>query len=84
MVTSALQVAIEEDVEFRKGLPRNYLNYMGIVHSDAISQERTTFIEKLKNLTGKLFSYAPVDAAVDQMGKKFMHDAMPPILSPGK
>ena len=33
----ALQVAIEEDVEFRKGLPRDYLNIMGIANSDVVS-----------------------------------------------
>ena len=29
---------------------------------------------------GKLFAYAPVDAAVDQLGKKLMLDALPPAL----
>ena len=36
LVPQALQIAIEEDVEFRQGLPRDYLNYMGIVHSDKV------------------------------------------------
>ena len=33
----ALQLATEEDVEFRKGLPRDYLNYMGVAYSDTVS-----------------------------------------------
>lgn len=33
----AIQVAIDEDVEFRKGLPRDYLSYMGIANSDEVS-----------------------------------------------
>ena len=37
LVPRALQVAIEEDVDFRKGLPRDYLNVMGIANSDVVS-----------------------------------------------
>jgi hypothetical protein len=33
---------------------------------------------------GKLFSHAPVDAAVDQLGKKLMLDALPPALEEGE
>lgn len=33
----ALQVAIEEDVDFRKGLPRDYMDVMGIANSDIVS-----------------------------------------------
>ena len=29
---------------------------------------------------GKLFKHAPVDAAVDQLGKRLMYDALPPAL----
>ena len=36
MVPQALAMAIEENVEFRKGLPLDYLNYMGIVHQDKV------------------------------------------------
>ena len=37
MVPRALQIAIEDDVEFRKSLPRNYLNNMGVAFSDSVS-----------------------------------------------
>lgn len=37
MVPRALQIAIDEDVEFRRGLPREYSSYMGIAHSDMVS-----------------------------------------------
>lgn len=37
-------------------------------------------IFKLKGLMGKLFKHAPVDAAVDQLGKRLMYDALPPAL----
>lgn len=30
-------MAIEDDVEFRRALPRDYLDYVGITHSDKVS-----------------------------------------------
>ena len=37
MVPAALEVAMSEDIEFRKALPRDYLNYMGIAFSDSVN-----------------------------------------------
>jgi hypothetical protein len=31
----------------------------------------------------KLISYAPVDAACDQMAKQYIHDSLPPVISEG-
>lgn len=81
LVPRALQVAIDEDVEFRKGLPRDYMNYMGIANSDIDSAPRKAFLRKVQQLMTKLISYAPVDAASDQMAKQFIHDSLPPVLS---
>lgn len=36
MVPAALEIAMEEDVEFRRGLPLDYLTYMGIQNSDKV------------------------------------------------
>jgi hypothetical protein len=44
----ALQVAIEEDVEFRKGLPRDYLNIMGIANSDVVSSNLNKYNRKTR------------------------------------
>jgi hypothetical protein len=35
---------------------------------------------QVQHLMGKLIQYAPIDAAVDQLGKKLMLDALPPAL----
>ncbi|PNF17005.1 Ribosomal oxygenase 1 [Cryptotermes secundus] len=81
VITAAVRVAMEENIEFRRGLPQDYLNFMGVAHSDKSSTQRTDFIEKIKSLMAKLFDHAPIDAAVDQMGKQFIHDALPPMLT---
>jgi len=84
LLPAALAVASQEDVEFRKGLPRNYLQCMGAVHSEDESKDRTNFMSKVKGLMGKLFDHAPVDAAVDQMGRRLMYDVLPPALEVGE
>ncbi|KAK7792710.1 hypothetical protein R5R35_007524 [Gryllus longicercus] len=81
LLPAALAVAQEEDVEFRKGLPLNYLRHAGVSNSEQETAERQAFFAHLQKLLGRLMVHAPVDAAVDQMGKQFMHDALPPVLT---
>jgi len=84
MLPAALATAAAEDVEFREGLPRDYLSFMGVAHEDKSSEGRTAFIAKASNLLSKLISNAPLDAACDQMGKKLMLEALPPALEQGE
>ncbi|XP_049763827.1 ribosomal oxygenase 1 isoform X1 [Schistocerca cancellata] len=82
MLPAALSVATEETVDFRRGLPVDYLQYMGVAHSDKTGDERReAFITQLHQLFDKLWEHLPIDAAVDQMAKEFMHDAFPPVLT---
>ncbi|XP_041351839.1 ribosomal oxygenase 1-like isoform X2 [Gigantopelta aegis] len=84
LLPSALQSAMEENLDFRKGLPLDYLNFMGVVNSDKDCPERVDFLSKMKQLLTSLVSYAPIDAACDQMGKQFVVDSLPPVLSEGE
>ncbi|XP_063297432.1 ribosomal oxygenase 1 [Pelobates fuscus] len=84
VLPAALKVAGEEDVEFRKGLPLDYMDYMGVQNTDSEDQRRSIFISKVHTLMRKLADYAPVDAAVDQKAKEFLHDCLPPVLTPGE
>ncbi|KAM7019533.1 ribosomal oxygenase 1 [Passerculus sandwichensis] len=81
LLPAALQMALEEDVEYRRGLPMDYLQYMGVANSDAVDARRTAFVEKVQSLIKKLVDYAPIDAAVDQRAKSFLHDCLPPVLT---
>lgn len=80
MLPGALQVATEEDLEFRRTMPRDYLRTMGIMYSDSRSAARDKFLEMASKLFDKLVDCAPIDAAVDQMAKNFIHDSLPPVL----
>ncbi|XP_006792672.1 ribosomal oxygenase 1 [Neolamprologus brichardi] len=82
LVPAALEVAMEEDVEFRRGLPLDYLTYMGVQNSDKEDPRRAKFFSRIDNLMKRLTNYAPVDAAVDQKAKDFIHDCLPPALTP--
>lgn len=82
LVPAALGVAMEEDVEYRQGLPLDYLTYMGVQNSDKEDPRREKFLSRVGALMQKLAGYAPVDAAVDEKAKEFLHDCLPPALSP--
>uniref|UniRef100_UPI0037E8B871 ribosomal oxygenase 1 n=1 Tax=Semicossyphus pulcher TaxID=241346 RepID=UPI0037E8B871 len=82
VVPAALEVAMEEDVEFRQGLPLDYLTYMGVQNSDKDDPRRAKFFSRIESLMNKLANYAPVDAAVDQKARDFLHDCLPPMLTP--
>ncbi|XP_044025410.1 ribosomal oxygenase 1 [Siniperca chuatsi] len=82
VVPAALEIAMEEDVEFRQGLPLDYLTYMGVQNSDKDDPRRTKFFSRIESLMKKLTNYAPVDAAVDQKARDFLHDCLPPMLTP--
>ncbi|XP_041661416.1 ribosomal oxygenase 1 isoform X2 [Cheilinus undulatus] len=82
LVPAALEVAMEEDVEFRQGLPLDYLTYMGVQNSDKDDPRRNKFFSRIETLMKKLTNYAPVDAAVDQKARDFLHDCLPPLLTP--
>ncbi|XP_015758221.1 PREDICTED: bifunctional lysine-specific demethylase and histidyl-hydroxylase NO66-like [Acropora digitifera] len=81
LLPGALQVAFEEDLEFREGLPLNFLNYMGVANAEVNNKGRTEFLKKVEKLMMKLVSHAPVDAAADQLSVGILHDCLPPVLT---
>lgn len=77
----ALKRAAAEDVEFRRGLP---LNYLGLeFHGNDLA--KTQFVNTAMTLMSRLghFMSESLGAGVDQMGAQFMHDALPPVFTPG-
>ncbi|XP_069464022.1 ribosomal oxygenase 1 [Ambystoma mexicanum] len=81
LLPAALEVALEDDVEYRQGLPLDYLEYMGVQNSEKDDPRRSEFMKKVQKLIRKLADHAPVDAGVDQKAKEFMHDCLPPSLT---
>ncbi|KAI7799605.1 bifunctional lysine-specific demethylase and histidyl-hydroxylase NO66 [Triplophysa rosa] len=81
LMPAAMEIAMEEDVEFRRGLPLDYLQYMGVQHSEKEDPRRDKFMAHVQGLTKKLAHFAPIDAAVDQKARDFLHDCLPPMLT---
>ncbi|CAH2084462.1 unnamed protein product [Euphydryas editha] len=81
MIPAALQIAINENVELRQGLPFDIYDNFGLVHSDVNTPRKTEIDGLIKNLFDKIKDYLPINEAVDQMAKKFQQDALPPVLS---
>jgi len=75
----AVEIAMQENIEFRRGLPINYLINNGVAFDN--EENKKDFINKTGNLIKNLIKYAPIDSAVDQMAKQFLHDSLPPCLS---
>ncbi|GAB0095555.1 Bifunctional lysine-specific demethylase and histidyl-hydroxylase NO66 [Sergentomyia squamirostris] len=81
VIPAALANAIDSDPEFRRGLPLGAASYVGVSHSERRCLNRENFIQKSRDFFMKLFEYAPIDDALDQLQKQFQHDAQPPILT---
>ncbi|KYQ93444.1 transcription factor jumonji [Tieghemostelium lacteum] len=82
VLNRALEVAQEECIEFREGLPRDYNKFLGSIHSDKVGDERRMeLLEKVNQLWEKLGQYMPVDIGADEMSVKYLQDCLPPVLN---
>ena len=81
VLSTAVISAMQNDVEFRKGLPVDYLSFMGKAHCNKESTKRDEFIERVTRLASKVVTKVAIDSGVDQMGKRFIHDTLPPYLT---
>ncbi|XP_050079344.1 bifunctional lysine-specific demethylase and histidyl-hydroxylase NO66 [Anopheles maculipalpis] len=84
MLPIALAGAAEEEPQLREGLPLDLHQHFGIVHSDGTGAERRRLIVRIRSMFDKLFSDAAIDGAVDQLAKRFQHDALPPLVDFGE
>lgn len=81
MLPAALQMAINENVEFRQGLPFDIYDHFGLVHSDANTPSRKRIGDIVMSLFDKIKNHLPIDDGVDQMHKNYQHAALPPVLN---
>ncbi|DBA03316.1 TPA: hypothetical protein N0F65_011675 [Lagenidium giganteum] len=83
LLPEAVAAAINNNVELRRSLPRDYLEYMGVMHSDKDDDpRRTEFSERMKKTLRVVMAEAMsmLDAGSDQMAKHFLADRLPPAL----
>ncbi|XP_034943445.1 ribosomal oxygenase 1 [Chelonus insularis] len=83
LIPAALNKAIANKPDLRRGLPLNYLNHIGAVHSKKKSSDfRKSFQEMTKKVIEQVVAMIDIDAAADQMAKDQIHDYLPPALAP--
>ena len=85
LLPGAIETAMAQNIEFRQGMPVNYLMSHGVAFEDVKkkSNERAQFKEKCEKLVKKLVKYLPIDAAADQMAKQYLHESLPPCFTEG-
>ena len=86
LVPKALQLAIANEPDLRRSLPRDYLQYMGVAQSRLGTESdprRKRFLAEQMTMLAKVFNYVPVDFGAEEMAKKFIHDALPPVMGEG-
>ncbi|XP_052849259.1 bifunctional lysine-specific demethylase and histidyl-hydroxylase NO66 [Drosophila gunungcola] len=80
-----LKRAVSQSVALRRGLPLHTWQVLGESQSRSVhSQSRNQLVENVQNLVRKhlMPSVQEIDEAVDQLAKKFQHEALPPTLLP--
>jgi hypothetical protein len=82
---SALEKAAGSSLDFRTGLPMNYLGFMGTWNdtSDADSggeaaKHRGAFVRRFKSLLRSLEEFADLDEVCDELGVEFSAQRFPP------
>jgi lysine-specific demethylase/histidyl-hydroxylase NO66 len=78
--------AMRTNVKFRQGLPLGYLNHFGLIHGTKklSMKKRAKFHSECHRLLDELLRESvpiQMDNSVDAMAQKFMHDALPPMLT---
>ncbi|CAK1555278.1 unnamed protein product [Leptosia nina] len=81
MLPAALEMAISEDIELRRGLPLDIYDNFGLVYSDLNTSRKQAIADKILSLFDKIKTNLPINEAVDQMAKNYQRDALPPVLT---
>lgn len=81
LTSTALKNVIQNDVRFRKGLPLNYLRYVGSSFpKNQNKSQREEFLKQTKSFLTNLIENIDIDRAADEMAKNHIHDFLPPVL----
>ena len=86
LLPKAVDYAMKTNVKFRRGLPLDYLNNFGLIHSTkkAAMKKRAKFHANCHRLLDELLRESvpiQMDNSVDLLAQKFMHDALPPVFT---
>ncbi|PRP79475.1 lysine-specific demethylase NO66-like [Planoprotostelium fungivorum] len=78
----AVQLAFDENEDFRQSLPRDFFRHIGVMHSDSPNEKRREYLTKVMELLDKAIDTIPIDASADAMALGFLESRLPPIINP--
>ncbi|KAH8260795.1 hypothetical protein KR026_008610, partial [Drosophila bipectinata] len=84
LMPMVLKNAVENKIALRHGLPLHTWQNLGLANGGGESRSRSTLIQGIQQMVQKylLPTEEQIDAAVDQLAKKFQHEALPPTILP--
>ncbi|XP_064538906.1 bifunctional lysine-specific demethylase and histidyl-hydroxylase NO66 [Drosophila montana] len=84
LMPAVLQRAIKHHLSLRRGLPLHTWQHLGLAKGDQKSELRDKLLGTTRRLVQQYLmpSDAQIDAAVDQLAKRFQHEALPPVVLP--
>ncbi|KAH8392949.1 hypothetical protein KR200_001325, partial [Drosophila serrata] len=84
LMPHVLQRAVKQSLAMRRGLPLHTWQNMGFVHGTDHNRTRNHFIKDVQEMVQKHMvpTEKEIDWAVDQVAKKFQHEALPPTIKP--
>jgi len=82
LIPNALQKLIKNDVQFRTGMPLNYLSFFGFVRTRLDNGVRDDILQNVKRLLDKVVEECMnIDETADELAKSHIHDYLPPFLN---
>jgi len=86
LMPMVLKKAVDQSVALRRGLPLHTFQVLGNAYKGNDCGSRKQLVENVQKLVTNYLmpSEDDIDEAVDQMAKKFQHEALPPIVLPSE
>ncbi|XP_037936004.1 bifunctional lysine-specific demethylase and histidyl-hydroxylase NO66-like [Teleopsis dalmanni] len=88
MMPMILQHAFTNNLDLRRGVPMHMWQHAGLTFSENDTRERADLLKNVSQLITKCMRDFPLneilDASVDQMAKKYQHEALPPEIHPSE
>lgn len=84
LMPSVMENAIKHHLSLRRGLPLHTWHHLGLAHGGQQTEKRKQLIGEVTRLVQQYLvpSETQIDAAVDQLAKRFQHEALPPVVLP--
>lgn len=84
LMPMVLKNAVQQKMALRRGLPLHTWQNLGLAHGGSEGRSRLNLITGIQQMVQKylLPTEEQIDAAVDQLAKRFQHEALPPTILP--